>query len=154
MKTTFSYKFLFEILAAISIIFSIIWSVQTQIHQDEWQRKVETLHSLESRDKSHIGPINKRIKLITNGDSLVNVIISDTSLLNEVKKQLNIFEDISIGCNIGIYDKDVIKRFMGNSFINFNRNMKPYIIYAREKNKNPELYIEYDQCVQSLIESK
>jgi hypothetical protein len=152
MKTNISLKFIFEVLAAISILFSIIWSVQTQKHQDEWQKKVETLHSLESRDKSHIGAINKRIKFINDNDSLVNIIVSDSTLHKEVKKQLNIFEDISIGRNIGIYDKDVIKKFMGNSFIKFNKKLQPYILYSREKNMNPDLFIEYDKCVQALIE--
>jgi len=154
MKTNFSIKFIFEIIAAISILFSIIWSVQTQKHQDEWQKKVETLHTLESRDRSHIGSINKKIKLIHDNDSLVNIIISDTSLHNEVKKQLNIFEDISIGCNIGIYDKDVVEKFMGNSFIKFNKKLQPYILYSRIKHMNPDLFVEYDICVQTLIESK
>jgi len=154
MKTNTSLKFIFEVLAAISILFSIIWSVQTQKHQDEWQKKVETLHSLESRDKSQIGAINKKIKSINDNDSLVNIIISDSTLHNAVKKQLNIFEDISIGCNIGIYDKDVIKKFMGNSFINFNKKLQPYILYTREKNMNSDLFIEYDKCVEALIETK
>ena len=152
IKKTFSYKLIFEVLAAISILFSIIWSVQTQKHQDEWQKKVETLHSLEARDKSHISAINKRIKYINDSDSLINIIISDTALHNEVKKQLNIFEDISIGYNIGVYDKYVIKRFMGTSFIKFNKKMQPYILYTREKNQNPDLLIEYDNCVKALIE--
>jgi hypothetical protein len=154
MKTNTSLKFIFEVLAAISILFSIIWSVQTQKHQDEWQKKVETLHSLESRDKSQIGAINKRIKSINDNDSLVNIIISDSTLHIAVKKQLNIFEDISIGCNIGIYDKDVIKKFMGNSFIKFNKKLQPYILYTREKNMNSDLFIEYDKCVEALIETK
>ena len=154
MKNSLSLKFIFEGLAAISILFSIIWSVQTQKHQDEWQKKVETLHSLESRDRSYIGAINKRIKFINDDDSLVNIIISDSSLHNEVKKQLNIFEDISIGCNIGIYDKDVIKKFMGKSFVKFNKKMQPYILYSREKNMNPDLFIEYDKCAQTLKEIK
>ena len=154
MKNSLSLKFIFEVLAAISILFSIIWSVQTQKHQDEWQKKVETLHSLESRDRSYIGAINKRIKFINDDDSLVNIIISDSSLHNEVKKQLNIFEDISIGCNIGIYDKDVIKKFMGKSFVKFNKKMQPYILYSREKNMNPDLLIEYDKCAQTLKEIK
>ena len=152
MKTTFSYKLIFEVLAAISILFSIIWSVQTQKHQDEWQKKVETLHSLEARDKSHISAINKRIKYINDSDSLINIIISDTALHNEVKKQLNYFEGLSIGYNIGVYDKYVIKRFMGTSFIKFNKKMQPYILYTREKNQNPDLLIEYDNCVKALIE--
>jgi hypothetical protein len=41
MKTNISLKFIFEVLAAISILFSIIWSVQTQKHQDEWQKKLK-----------------------------------------------------------------------------------------------------------------
>jgi hypothetical protein len=154
MKNNLSLKFIFEVLAAISILFSIIWSVQTQKHQDEWQKKVETLHSLEARDRSHLGTINKRINKINDEDSLVNIIISDTFLHSEVKKQLNIFEDISIGYVIGIYDKEVIKKFMGNSFIKFNKKLQPYILYTREKKMNPDLFIEYDECVQALIEMK
>jgi len=152
-KTNFSYKFIFEVLAAISILFSIIWSVQTQKHQDEWQKKVETLHTLESRDRSYLGAINKRIKTITDTDSLVNTIASDTSLHEKVIKQLNVFEDISIGYNIGIYDKEVIKKFMGNSFIKFNNKLQPYIRYIRNKNGNPNAFIEYDNCVQALSEN-
>lgn len=152
-KTNFSYKFIFEVLAAISILFSIIWSVQTQKHQDEWQKKVETLHTLESRDRSYLGAINKRIKTISDNDSLINTIVSDTSLNEKVIKQLNIFEDISIGYNIGIYDKEVIKKFMGNSFIKFNNKLQPYIRYIRNKNGNPNAFIEYDNCVQALSEN-
>jgi hypothetical protein len=151
MKKNLSLKFIFEVLAAISILFSIIWSVQTQKHQDEWQKKVETLHSLETRDKSHLSRINKKIKYINDSDSLINIIISDSSLHSEVKKQLNIFEDISIGYIIGVYDKEVIKRFMGTSFIRFNKKMQPYILYTREKNQNPDLFVEYDDCVDALI---
>jgi hypothetical protein len=151
MKKNLSLKFIFEVLAAISILFSIIWSVQTQKHQDEWQKKVETLHSLETRDKSHLSRINKKIKHINDSDSLINIIISDSSLHSEVKKQLNIFEDISIGYIIGVYDKDVIKRFMGISFIRFNKKMQPYILYTREKNQNPDLFSHYDDCVDALI---
>ena len=40
MKNSLSLKFIFKVLAAISILFSIIWSVQTQKHQDELQKKV------------------------------------------------------------------------------------------------------------------
>ena len=154
MKNNLSLKSIFDVLAAIRILFSIIWSVQTQKNQDEWQKKVETLHSLETRDRSHLGAINKRINTINDKDSLVNFIISDTSLHNKVKKQLNIFEDISIGYIIEIYDKDVIKKFMGNSFIKFNKKLQPYILYTRKKNMNPDLFIEYDECVQALIKIK
>ena len=88
------YKFIFEVIAAISILFSIIWSIeaqkyqtQTQKHQDEWQKKVETLHTLESMNRVHLKNINKKIKAILDKDSLLNFILSDTSLNNEITSQ-------------------------------------------------------------------
>jgi hypothetical protein len=145
-----SYKFIFEILAAFSIVFSITWSVLSQKKQYEWERKLETLHFLESRDRGHLRSINKKIKNIENQDSLLNVILSDSTLLSEIKVQLIQYEDISIGSNIGVYDNDVIKRFIGNSFINFNKKMQPYILYVRKRDNNPNLYLEYDNCVKAL----
>ena len=41
---------------------------------------------------------------------------------------------------------------MGTSFIKFNKKMQRYILYTREKNQNPDLLIEYDNCVKALIE--
>ena len=155
-----SYKFIFEVRAAISIVFSIIWSIevqkfqtQTQKNQDEWKKKVETLHTLEARDRSHLATINKKIKAINDNDSLLKFILSDTALNNEIKQQLIIFENISIGSNIGVYNNEVIKKFMGNSFIKFNKKIQPYILYTRQKNNNPNLYIEYDNCVKTLSEN-
>ena len=154
------YKFIFEVLAALSILCSIIWSIeaqkyqtQTQKHQDEWQKKVETLHKLESMNRGHLKNINKKIKAIIDKDSLLNFILSDTSLNNEITSQLIIYEDISIGSNIGVYDNEVIKKFMGKSFIKFNKKIQPYILYTRQSNKNPNLYIEYDNCVKTLSEN-
>lgn len=154
------YKFIFEVIAAISILFSIIWSIeaqkyqtQTQKHQDEWQKKVETLHTLESMNRVHLKNINKKIKAILDKDSLLNFILSDTSLNNEITSQLIIFEDISIGSNIDVYDNEVIKKFMGKSFIKFNKKIQPYILYTRQANNNPNLYIEYDNCVKTLSEN-
>ena len=131
------YKFIFEVIAAISILFSIIWSIeaqkyqtQTQKHQDEWQKKVETLHTLESMNRVHLKNINKKIKAILDKDSLLNFLLSDTSLNNEITSQLIIFEDISIGSNIDVYDNEVIKKFMGKSFIKFNKkNSTLYSLY-------------------------
>ena len=150
LKIKINFKILFEILAAGSIVFSIIWSIQVQIKQDKWQKNVETLHALESRDRSHMKNINSKIKNVQNSDSLINLIGSDSALKHEIREQLNTYEDISIGANIGVYDDEVITRFMGRTFINFNKKIKPYVQYLRNKNNNPNTYIEYDMCAERL----
>ena len=153
LSSKINYKIFFETFAAGSIVFSIIWSIQVQIKQDKWQKNVETLHALESRDRSHMKNIFPKIKNIQNSDSLINLIISDSSLKNEIREQLITYEDISIGANIGVYDDEVITRFMGSFFINFNQKMKPYILYLRTKNNAPNTYIEYDICVERLTKA-
>ncbi len=150
LSSKINYKIFFETLAAGSIVFSIIWSIQVQKKQDKWQKNVETLHALESRDRSHMKNISPKIKNIQNSDSLINLIVSDSSLKHEIREQLLIYEDISIGANIGVYDDEVITRFMGRTFINFNQKMKPYIQYLRTKNNTPNTYIEYDICAERL----
>jgi len=149
-KSKISMKLLLELIAAASIVFSIIWEVRVEKQKDEWLKKVETLHTLEARDRKPIKYINNRIKTIPD-DSILTTILSDSLLLTNVKQQLVIFEDISIGCNIGIYDKEVLKKFIGKSFIDFNMKMQPYISYARKLNQNPSLDMEYDECVKSIL---
>jgi hypothetical protein len=153
LKIKINFKILFEILAAGSIVFSIIWSIQVQIKQDKWQKNVETLHALESRDRSHMRNITSKIKNVQNSDSLINLIGSDSALKHEIREQLITYEGISIGANIGMYDDEVITRFMGRTFINFNQKLKPYILYLRTKNNAPNTYIEYDICVERLTKA-
>ena len=52
-----------------------------------------------------------------------------------------------------ISGQEVIKKFMGKSFIKFNKKIQPYILYTRQANNNPNLYIEYDNCVKTLSEN-
>jgi|GEM_PF-3073850 len=147
----FSLKLILELVAAFSIVFSIIWEIKVESHRDEWDKKVETLHTLQARDRSPMRYINAQLQGMKNGDSVLNMILSDTILLMNVKNQLTTFEDIGIGYNIGIYDKEVISKFMGTSFINFHEKITTYINYVRSKSNNPKLYIEYEKCAESLM---
>ena len=51
---------------------------------------------------------------------------------------------------------DIEDIIMFNIFTNikFNKKLQPYILYTREKNMNSDLFIEYDKCVEALIETK
>ena len=155
MSTKISIKLILELFAAFSIAFSILWEIKIEKDQNEWNRKIQTLQFLEKREKNRLKLINDKIGSIINDDSITSIIKSDTSLNNQIRNQLNEYEDIAIGFNIGIYDGDVIKRFIGTSYSRFNKKMQAYIKYARLKNSNPNLFKEYDLCVSSLqIEDK
>ena len=150
----FSYKLALELLAAISITFSITWNIKVNKSQYDWNKKIQTVQFLEKREKSNLRSINQRINNINNPDSLLRLINEDSTLNAQIRSQLNEFEDLGIGYNIEIYDGEVIKKFIGTSYIKFNKKMQPYIQYARNKNNTPNLYKEYDICSEALSQMK
>lgn len=145
-----TFKLILELVAAASIVFSIIWEVRVETHQYEWDKKVETLHVLENRDKSITKLIHKKTSKIQNADSLISAIKGDSLLNSNMRDQLNMYEDISIGQQIGVYDVDVIDKFIGTGFIRFHDKFLPWIRYKRDEDKNNRIYINYDLCVEEL----
>lgn len=143
-------KLVLELVAAFSIVLSLVWQIRVDAQQNEWDRKNETLHMLEERDRSFMREVNSSLKGIKASDSVLQAILSDKEIRSQVVKQLNQFEHISIGCNIGIYDLSVVDRFIGTSFRKFFNRMKPYIDHQRKKTNNPKLYLDYEQCVTSM----
>jgi len=141
-----------EVLASLSVVFSIIWAVTTQRHQDEWQRKVATVEALEQRDRTLLKYINSRVHRDIAPTALLDSIKNNDTLRSNISKQLRFFEDISIGANIGVYELDVIERYIGHTFVRFHKRMQPYILHRRQVEKNPDLYVEYDACVKLLNE--
>ena len=53
-------KFISEMIAALSICFSIIWSLKVFETQNVWLRKVETLNVLNNRDRHYMSVIKVR----------------------------------------------------------------------------------------------
>jgi hypothetical protein len=150
----FSYKQILELLAAISITFSITWNIKVNKTQYDWNKKIQTVQFLEKREKSNLRLINQRISNVKNPDSLLKIINEDSTLNAQIRSQLNDFEDLGIGYNIEIYDASVINKYIGTSYIKFNKKMQPYIQYARNKNNNPNLYKKYDICSEALSKMK
>jgi hypothetical protein len=139
-----------EVLASLSVVFSIIWAVTSQRHQDEWQRKVATVEALEQRDRTLLKYIYSRVHRDIAPTALLDSIKNNDTLRSNISKQLRFFEDISIGANIGVYELDVIERYIGHMFVRFHKRMQPYILHRRRVEKNPDIYIEYDECVKLL----
>jgi hypothetical protein len=147
-------KFISEMIAALSICFSIIWSLKVDETQNVWLRKVETLNILNNRDRHYMTAIKVRLSdkvldTITE-KNLIKTILTDSILRENITEQLTQFERISIGANIEIYDDIVIKRLIGHNFITFNKSIQPYIRHIRTKSKNPNIYAEYDNCCNRL----
>ena len=147
-------KFISEMIAALSICFSIIWSLKVDETQNVWSRKVETLNILNNRDRHYMTAIKVRLSdkvLDTIAEkNLIKTIITDSIFRDNITEQLTQFERISIGANIGVYEDIVIKKLIGHNFIKFNKSIQPYIKYIRTKSKQQSLYKEYDDCCNRL----
>lgn len=147
-------KFISEMIAALSICFSIIWSLKVDETQNVWSRKVETLNILNNRDRHYMTAIKVRLSdkvLDTIAEkNLIKTIIMDSIFRDNITEQLTQFERISIGANIGVYEDIVIKKLIGHNFITFNKSIQPYIKYIRTKSKQQSLYKEYDDCCNRL----
>ena len=147
-------KFISEMIAALSICFSIIWSLKVDETQNVWSRKVETLNILNNRDRHYMTAIKVRLSdkvLDTIAEkNLIKTIIMDSIFRDNITEQLTQFERISIGANIGVYEDIVIKKLIGHNFITFNKSIQPYIKYIRTKSKQQSLYTEYDDCCNRL----
>lgn len=147
-------KFISEMIAALSICFSIIWSLKVDETQNVWSRKVETLNILNNRDRHYMTAIKVRLSdkvLDTIAEkNLIKTIITDSIFRDNITEQLTQFERISIGANIGVYEDIVIKKLIGHNFITFNKSIQPYIKYIRTKSKQQSLYKEYDDCCNRL----
>ena len=141
-------------IAALSICFSIIWSLKVDETQNVWSRKVETLNILNNRDRHYMTAIKVRLSdkvLDTIAEkNLIKTIITDSIFRDNITEQLTQFERISIGANIGVYEDIVIKKLIGHNFITFNKSIQPYIKYIRTKSKQQSLYKEYDDCCNRL----
>ncbi len=143
-------KWGFDLLAAGSIVFSIIWSVSVDKNTYHWQKMVETQHMLEKTDHSHWKYIIPFLDQIKDSTSVTELVINDTAMLGHIRAQLNIYEEISIGYNIGMYDGKVINRFIGFYLIKLHDKITPYIRYERKAKNHPSLYTEYDACVAEI----
>ena len=88
----FSYKQILELLAAISITFSITWNIKVNKTQYDWNKKIQTVQFLEKREKSNLRLINQRISNLNNPDSLLKLINEDSTLNAQIRSQLNDFE--------------------------------------------------------------
>lgn len=150
IKSTFSLKFILELIAALCILFSIFWEIRVETIQHEWNVKVATFKFLSERDRSHWDYTERYFKDSSVNEDWFEYIKSNDSLQFHIRKQLILFENIGIGEQIHLFDKEIIKSFIGTDLIGFYDHTKSWIEYSRIKNHKPQQYLDYEKCVQDL----
>jgi len=128
---------------------------QKNILADHERRKkqstIEFSHQvLEERIKA-TDEINKVFK----NQEVVNVTAPDyINNVNDVKgaisRYLNLMERISVGINIGVYDRDTFMRITGSLTIKFYKRIEPVIIEKRRITGNPKAYCDFEQLVKDM----
>ncbi len=67
-----------------------------------------------------------------------------------IRNLLNYYENISVGAAADIYDVEMIKKSQKSMIIAIYKQSEPFIIRLREQNKNPNLYVEFENFVKIL----
>jgi hypothetical protein len=67
----------------------------------------------------------------------------DKNLMAKINNAFGVFEHISLGVKAGVYDKDLLFRMFGGTFVEINNQYRLYIDYRR-KNHGKFTYIELE----------
>ena len=60
---------------------------------------------------------------------------------------LNTFEDLAVGIDHEIYDKEMIEKSLGGDISKIYKRITPYIEHSREKYNDPDNWKEFEKLV-------
>lgn len=151
-KTKSNLQFLFEGLAVLGLIISLIMQYQVDLKQYKWNKKVETLHYLQETEEKRqkLRFLSTEVNLIKSSDSLIKRFNQDTIFNANIIERLNLYESIAIGYTSGIFDLEVINNSIGTGYTNFYSKVKPIIEFRRLQKKAPSLFNNYQRTVEDL----
>ena len=150
-----------SIAVVIGIIIAILQLQKMQVSNDLQQKSILADHERRKKQStiefSH-QVLEERIKAtdqinkVFKNQEVVNVTTPDyINNVNDVKgaisRYLNLMERISVGINIGVYDRDTFMRITGSLTIKFYRRIEPVIMEKRKKTGNPKAYCDFEQLV-------
>lgn len=137
------------VLLVVPQIFIAVWSV---VRNNRRERIKSTLNYYED--------INQKIKIQKkaikekHGEKIsreraisIHDENEDISAINNV---LNLYERLSLGVNMGIYDLKTINRISGKLLIDNYERFQEYILYRRELKKAPNAWKEFETLIEKL----
>jgi len=71
-----------------------------------------------------------------------------------IDRILDLYERLSLGVNIGIYDLDAIDRASGDLLVDDFRRYQAYIHYCRELEQTPKAWIEFEKLYDELVKQR
>ncbi len=138
-----NYKFVFQLMGLIAIVFSMYtYSEETKKQRlseeksYDWRRKELTQERLEiKREKknSYETSIKKYSKALEEDASDD---VAQDKIIKFTRKLFNLYEGISRGVNIGIYDVNIVDMTWGTAMLKLYTNNKVFLAEVRKKNKN------------------
>ena len=148
MKKNFSFRFLFELAAVVSIVFSIVWEIDVRIKKNEWDQKVVTLEALDVDPSVGEFDFNKNYKL----NELIEYFNNNPSHYKDFINVFNYYNKLGVGLKTGIYHIEILDQSKGGLIIRRYERFQSYINYRRIK--TPLAWKEYEYLVNKIIDYK
>jgi|GEM_PF-1018565 len=91
---------------------------------------------------------NQEVVNVTAQEYINNV----NGVRKAISRYLNLMERISVGINIGVYDRDTFMRITGRLTIRFYKRIEP-VIMEKRKDGNIHAYCDFEQLVKDMANS-
>jgi hypothetical protein len=146
---------LFSALAFVGVVYSInlqIKSIKIDHDRRRKQATLEYLNAIRPRYKSLFQDYEKVMGPDVLTKAGLETILSNNELRSMIKDYLSMLEHLSVGTNVGVFDKDLIYRISAQNLIGKYYKFKPYIDFAQKT--LPTAYIEYENLVKEFENQK
>lgn len=144
-------------IGSIGTLISIIVAVTSTVNENTRKKKERTLEAY-TQFKESVRSSENRIHNYTK-ENIHDIIAehkkgqeSNNSDWNIIKEYLAAVERIAVGVNTDIYDASLINRMGGYFMYEQYRKLKPIICYKRCTDNNPNIYKEFTDMVNKIID--
>ena len=81
----------------------------------------------------------------------IEAIKADKKIASTIRTMLGHYEEVALGSNNGVYDKELLNNMCGGQFIRIYTQFKNYILNARARSTAPEEYKPYGQLKELVL---
>lgn len=135
-------------LSGLSILFGVIYFV-LNLRRDRAKQTLDYWEKVNQQLKVEKGELLKYYgSKIDSGMALL--ILENGEEAKRLNKLINVYERLSIGVNIGVYDLKTLNRLAGQNIIDNYSRFEAYIEAHREKLKRPLAWQEFQKLVKTL----
>ncbi len=142
-----------ETAAVIAAVFVALFAIQKQRDTAKKDKTIVLLmNNLEDRLLKDGIKLLLKVHLDENDDVAIYANQShkkDVEFI-AIRNLLNYYENVAIGVKANIYDIEMIKKSQGTMISHIFKQSQPFINKLREAERNPSLYIEFEDFINIL----